>query len=221
MSARPGPSGGDALVERLGPVLTALRGRADELNSLDGVAGDGDLGVTVTLAVDAVREALAGLAPGTPVDQVLRTIGRTVAQRAPSTSGTLLAFAILAAAKVDPGTDDSMAGPVAALSRLDAAVETIAARGKVAVGDRTMLDALAPAVDAWRAAIEADAGADAAGVLRAAAVAASTGAAATASMEPTVGRAGWLKDRAMGHPDAGASLISMAFEGAAEAEADA
>ena len=221
MSERAGASGGDAFVERLGPVLAALRERADELNALDAVAGDGDLGVTVTLAVDAVREALAGLAPGAPVDEVLRTIGRTVAQRAPSTSGTLLAFAVLAAAKVDPAADESMAGPGAALPRLDAAVETIASRGKVAVGDRTMLDALAPAVDAWRATIEADAGADARAVLRAAAEAAAIGAASTASMEPTVGRAGWLKDRAMGHPDAGASLIAMAFEAADEAEGNA
>jgi dihydroxyacetone kinase len=207
---------GDAFVARLRPTLDRLRAHADELNALDAVAGDGDLGVTVTLAIDAVRETLDSTAPDTPIDELLRAIGRTVAQRAPSTSGTLIAFAILAAAKVDPAGDAGLGGPAVALRRLDAAVETIATRGKVGVGDRTMLDALEPAARAWRVASEA--GGDARSVLRAAAEAAAAGAAATTSMEPTVGRAAWLKDRAMGHPDAGASVVAMAFAAAVAAE---
>ena len=81
------------------------------------------------------------------------------------------------------------------------------------VGDRTMLDALRPAVDAFRAAIER--GEPLPGAARAAATAAGDGAAATASMTPTVGRAAWLGDRARDHEDAGARLVAMAFDAAA------
>jgi dihydroxyacetone kinase len=81
-----------------------------------------------------------------------------------------------------------------------------------------MLDALDAAVVAWRAA--SDGGDDLAMVLRAAADAAARAAQATAAMDPTVGRAAWLRDRAIGHPDAGASLVAMAFEAAATAAAE-
>jgi dihydroxyacetone kinase len=200
------------------PVLDALRARREELNALDAVAGDGDLGVTVGLAADAIADAVAALAPDAPVDEALRAIGRSIAQRAPSTAGTLIAFAFLAAAKVGPPEDDDAAGPARAQPYLDAAVRSIAERGKVAVGDRTMLDALDAAVRAWRAA--SDGGDDLATVLRTAADAAARAAEATAAMDPTVGRAAWLRDRAIGHPDAGASLVAMAFEAAATAAAE-
>jgi dihydroxyacetone kinase len=200
------------------PVLDALRARREELNALDAVAGDGDLGVTVGLAADAIGDAVAALAPDAPVDEALRAIGRSIAQRAPSTAGTLIAFAFLAAAKVGPPSGDDAAGPARALPYLDAAARSIAERGKVAVGDRTMLDALDAAVRAWRAA--SDGGDDLATVLRTAADAAARAAEATAAMDPTVGRAAWLRDRAIGHPDAGASLVAMAFEAASTAAAE-
>ena len=125
---------------------------------------------------------------------------------APSTGGTLIAFALMAAAKatVDPGAP-SLAR---AAAYLDAAAASIAQRGQVERGDRTMLDALGPAAEAVHAAVPRQRAATAA---RDAATAADEGAAATATMAAKVGRAGWLAERAAGHEDAGARLVALAF----------
>jgi dihydroxyacetone kinase len=205
-----GEPGGD-LGDLLAAVATSLAADRDRLNRLDGVAGDGDLGVTVTLAA----EAIAGIVPeirGLSVPDALRRVGTEIARKAPSTSGTLVAFAFLAAGRVaHAAAEDPGAG---AIPYLEAATRSIAERGKVSVGDRTMLDALQPAVDGYRSAIER--GEPVADAVRAAAAAADEGARATASMAPTVGRAAWLGDRARGHEDAGARLVAMAFRAAAD-----
>jgi len=117
----------------------------------------------------------------------------------------------MAAAKADVTPDLPPIERAAAY--LDAAATSVAQRGHVEPGDRTMLDALRPATLAIRRA--ADAGLDAATAAREAAAAADAGARETASMMATVGRAGWLADRAAGHEDAGARLMAMAFAAAA------
>ncbi len=203
---------GAGLARLLAPILDDLDGRRDELNALDGVAGDGDLGLTVSLAGGAVRDMLPELA-GVPIEEALRLIGRTIAKHAPSTSGTLVAFAFLAAAKVGPVAEDGAGRRRPLFPYLEAAGRSIAERGKVELGDRTMLDALGPAIAAYRGAAET--GADASTAVHAAAEAATSGAAATEWMEAKVGRAGWLQDRARGHRDAGAALVATAFEAAA------
>jgi dihydroxyacetone kinase-like protein len=201
---------GDVLIA----VAAALTAARDELNRLDGAAGDGDLGLTAHRAAEALVETVPTLAGMTPADAI-KAVGMTVARRAPSTGGTLIAFACLAAARVPPRSD---ADPVALVGDLlVAARDEVATRGKVAVGDRTMLDALAPAVDAYRE--RASAGASLAAALDAAATAAEAGAAATVGMEATTGRAGWLADRARGHEDAGARLIAIVLRAIADAAA--
>jgi phosphoenolpyruvate---glycerone phosphotransferase subunit DhaL len=203
---------GAGLAALLGAVLADLEGSRDELNRIDGIAGDGDLGITVAGASLAVRELLPAI--GTlPLPEALRRVGLEIARRAPSTAGTLVAFAFLAAAKVEPAPGAGAGETAAAL--LDAAERSVRERGRVGPGDRTMLDALAPAAVAFRATIEAGDGEAAAAA--AAARAASAGAAATSAMEATVGRAGWLRERAQGHPDAGAVLVALAFEAASRA----
>jgi dihydroxyacetone kinase len=195
-------------------VAVALRDAKDELNRLDGIAGDGDLGLTAGRAADALDSIAAPLPADDPATAA-RTVGMALAAKAPSTLGTLVAFACLAAAKVElpAGT----AGPAAAAALLGAARDEIARRGKVAPGDRTILDAVAPAVDA----IEATMGSGAApgDVAAAASRAADEGARATAAMEARTGRAGWLAERARGHEDAGARLAAIVL-GAAERAVD-
>ena len=195
-------------------VATELVQTRDELNRLDGVAGDGDLGLTVTNACRALIDLAPSLTELSEAEAI-RKCGTEIARKAPSTGGTLIAFALMAAAKaaVDPGA------PAAerAASYLEAAAASVAQRGQVEPGDRTMLDALAPAAGAVRRV--ADEGGDGAAAARAAAAAADEGAKATASMAAKVGRAGWLADRAAGHEDAGARLIAMAFGAAAKVAA--
>ena len=80
------------------------------------------------------------------------------------------------------------------------------ARGKAQLGERTLLDALHPAIAALNEA------ADLASGLNAAAIAARNGAKATSQMTPRHGRAGWIGERAKGLEDAGANVIATAFE---------
>lgn len=191
-------------------VATELAEHRDELNRLDGVAGDGDLGLTVSTACRALLE-LAPTLESLPEPDAIRKCGMEIARKAPSTGGTLIAFALVAAAKADLGPD---AAPlVRAAAYLEAAAASIAQRGQVESGDRTMLDALRPAADAVRTA--ADAAFEPAEAARTAAAAADAGARTTATMAAKVGRAGWLADRAAGHEDAGARLIARAFAAAA------
>lgn len=207
--------GGAAIGELVAAVAADLLESRDELNRLDGVAGDGDLGLTVTNACRALVELAPSLAE-LPEPDAIRRCGTEIARKAPSTGGTLIAFALMAAAKAP--VDPSSPAAERAAGYLEAAAASIAQRGQVAPGDRTMLDALAPAAAAVRRV--ADAESDARMAAREAATAADDGAKATASMSAKVGRAGWLAERAAGHEDAGARLLAMAFAAAADAAAD-
>ena len=201
-----------AIAALLGAIATALRDARDELNRLDGLAGDGDLGLTAGRAADALDE-IAPTLPAADPAAAARAIGMALAKRAPSTGGTLVAFACLAAGKVELAEDAS--GVLSAARLLGAGRDELIRRGKVTEGDRTMIDALAPAVAALEAA--ATTGATPRDAAAAAARAADEGARATAGMEATTGRAGWLADRARGHEDAGARLVAIVFEAAATA----
>jgi dihydroxyacetone kinase len=198
------------LTDLLDAIAEAVIAEADALNRLDGVAGDGDLGVTMTTAANALKALRDEIEPLDPAS-ALRRCGSELARKAPSTSGTLVATAFLRAARVagEPAADE-----VAALTRaLEAAQQGIEERGKAAPGDKTMLDALAPAVAALREA----GGQPLPAALARAAAAAEAGAAATRGMRAKVGRAGWLAERSEGSEDAGAHLVSTVFAAAARA----
>jgi dihydroxyacetone kinase len=203
----------------LAAVVGAVAGAAEELNRLDSVAGDGDLGVTMTQAAGALTAILPEL-EGQDLAAQLRRCGGELARKAPSTSGTLVATGFLRAARAAgeaggaPGGQPG--GDTARLARLlGAAQQGIQERGKAAPGDRTLLDALAPAVAALEAAGKEGAGV--ATALARAAQAAHEGAEATRTMRAKVGRAGWLADRAAGHVDAGAYLVALVLDAARRA----
>jgi len=198
MAASP-PSLGEALLAAAGALLAS----AEELNRLDGQAGDGDLGVTMTQVAKVLQER-AGMAVGP--SELLASCGAEIARRAPSTSGTLTATAFLRASKaLGEGQ-----GGVAALERcFRAAFEGVQARGKASVGDRTALDGL----DAVCASLRRSA-AEGLGVgeaLERAAEAAAEAASASATMLPKAGRASWVAERALGHPDAGCRALAIAL----------
>lgn len=186
----------------------------DALNELDAAAGDGDLGVTLAAAAKALKESLDEAPDG--VAPLLHSCGLAIAKAAPSTCGTLVATGFLTAAKA---ADATAATPVELLARLsEAAVQGIEARGKAAPGDRTLLDALAPVADAFKAA--AAEGLPLVEALSRGAAAAKDGAVRTAEMEPRAGRARWVGERSRGHEDAGAAFVALAFEAVRKAVAD-
>jgi dihydroxyacetone kinase-like protein len=195
------------LAEALLAAAGALAASAEELNRLDGQAGDGDLGITMT-EVARVLEEHAGAALGPA--QLLASCGAEIARRAPSTSGTLTATAFLRASKA---LGDGRGG-VEALERcFQAALEGVQARGKASVGDRTALDGLDAVCASLRQSVAQGAGT--AEALRYAADAAAAAAEASASMVPKAGRASWVAERALGHPDAGCKALAIALEAVA------
>ena len=120
------------------------------LTDLDAAIGDGDLGVTVGDGSLAAAAALSAVPPDATPAVVLRTVGMTLARANPSTFSALAMGALVAAAK-DLG-DEADVGFDAGLRAARAAADSIATRGKSAVGDKTVLDALVPSLDAAAAA---------------------------------------------------------------------
>jgi dihydroxyacetone kinase len=203
------------VLELLQAVAADVADATSELNRLDAVAGDGDLGATMATAAAALQALLPEL-EGDPLASVCRRCGSELARKAPSTSGTLLATAFLragaAAAASAPQEDESHVGLLARL--VVAGQQGIQDRGKAKPGDKTMLDALIPAAVALQEAA-ANGERDIRAAVAAAASAATAGAQATVDMRATVGRAGWLADRSAGHQDAGAYLVALIFDSAA------
>ena len=208
-----GPSAACAMF--IAGVAADVAASAELLNRLDAAAGDGDLGVTVRNAAEGLAAVVSAVA-SLELPDAIRRMGTELARRAPSTGGTLVAFAFMAAGRALAGADAAdRDDPIrAAAIAVAAASASIAERGHVAVGDKTMLDALEPAARALAAG--ADAGLSLHAAARSAAVAADAGARGTATMRATVGRAGWLAERSQGHEDAGARLVALAFAAAAE-----
>jgi phosphoenolpyruvate---glycerone phosphotransferase subunit DhaL len=201
---------GDELRLLLVGALPRLAASRDELRDLDAAIGDGDLGITVGDGAVAAAAALAELEPGATPAVVLRTVGLTLARANPSTFSALAMGALLAAAKEldDDATVDGESG----LRAAQAGAASIATRGKSAVGDKTVLDALVPSLDA--------AVADAEAPLTAAIAAARAGVESTRDLVSQRGRAAWVGERTAGHPDGGATAWVRVLE-AVQAELEA
>jgi dihydroxyacetone kinase-like protein len=181
------------------------------LTNLDREIGDGDHGENLDRGFRAVVAKLDGDPPATP-GAVLKTVATTLISTVGGASGPLLGTAYLKAAAA-AGDATELDGPAVA-AVLAAARDGVVARGKAEPGDKTMVDAWTPAVDAARAA--ADGGADPADVLQAAADAARTGAEATDALVARKGRASYLGERSAGHRDPGAESSALLLAVAAE-----
>ena len=158
----------------------------------------------------AVLAKLDGGPPGGPA-ALLKQTGMTLVSSVGGASGALYGTFFLRMAGT-AGTADGIdqAGFAAALR---AGVEGIVARGKAEAGDKTMYDALAPAVDALDAAMAGD---DFSGALRAAADAAAAGRDATTPLLARKGRASYLGERSVGHQDPGATSAALLVAAAAD-----
>jgi phosphoenolpyruvate---glycerone phosphotransferase subunit DhaL len=197
---------GHSLVALLDPALDALAAGQDELRDLDAALGDGDLGITVSKGCQAVRAKLAGLDSDTPPAHVLRTAGAAFASANPSTMAALIGGGLLAAAKaIGPAPTLDRTG---ALTIGRAVADSIATRGKSRPGDKTVLDALVPSLDA----LAATAASDPDVALVAMAAAAEDGIRRTAGLQSQRGRAAWLGERSVGHPDPGATAYLRLLE---------
>ncbi|SRR5579875_817879 len=185
----------------------ALHEQRDYLTSLDAAIGDADHGINMDRGFTAVLDKLPTVAEA-DVGTILKTVGATLVSTVGGASGPLYGTAFLRAGTALAGRQELR--PVDALAGFEAAYEGIVARGKAQRGEKTMLDAFGPALDALRAAIEAKQ--PFANALRAAADAAQAGALATTPMMATKGRASYLGQRSIGHQDPGATSLALFFQ---------
>ena len=187
----------------------SLHEQRDYLTQLDAAIGDADHGTNMDRGFTAVVEKLDGLEG--PPGKLLTTAGSTLVSTVGGASGPLWGTALRRAGRT-LGDADDFSGPELA-DALDAALAGIVELGAAQEGDKTMVDALAPAVRALRE--ELDGGGTLTSALAAARAAAEGGMRATVPMQASKGRASYLGERSIGHQDPGATssaLIIAALE---------
>jgi dihydroxyacetone kinase-like protein len=185
---------------------------AQHLSDLDAAIGDADHGINMERGMSAV---LAALDEATPADMsaLCKQVGMTLVKSVGGASGPLYGtFFLRMAGALGPGDSVDAADFAKALR---AGVEGVVQRGRAEAGDKTMFDALAPALDALDAALAS--GEDFSAALADATAAAETGRDATESMVARKGRASYLGQRSVGHIDPGATSAAMLIAAAAQA----
>ncbi|MEV6243803.1 dihydroxyacetone kinase subunit DhaL [Lentzea sp. NPDC051838] len=200
-------------------VVAALRAAAvvvqehrDELVRLDQAIGDADHGENMRRGFTALVSKLDSESPATP-GKVLKLVATTLISTVGGAAGPLYGTAFLRAAAAVGDLEELDCEAVA--RALQAALDGVVARGKAVVGDKTMVDALTPAV---AAAAQADSVANA---LSAAADAAEEGASSTVPMVARKGRASYLGERSAGHLDPGARSTALLLRAFADSAAKA
>jgi len=178
---------------------------------LDAVVGDGDFGYSMARGFEKVLDGWDDF-DRTDIGTFLKKVAVVITSRIGGTSGPIWGTAFLRAGST-AGAVDELA-PAQIVAMLTAAFEGIKARGKSDVGDKTLLDALVPAVGTIEE--QVDAGHDAATTLRAAADTARTKAEATRSMQAMRGRASYTGERSIGTLDAGAVAVAVMLEALAD-----
>lgn len=189
---------GAQLRQLLDGALETLQLARDELRDLDAAIGDGDLGITVAEGAEAAREGLSATAETVTPVQVLRTVAQQFASANPSTMSGLVATALLAGSTVLESAEDlNREGATELLYR---AIAKIQERGLAEVGDKTIVDALVPSLQALRSA-----GPDDRAALAAMTAAAQDAVITTTGLRSRRGRAAWVGERTIGAADGGAT----------------
>jgi len=190
-------------IEEISAAITAER---DHLTQLDAAIGDADHGVNMERGFSAVAAKLAsaeGLTPG----RVLMSAGATLISTVGGASGPLYGTALREAGKaLGDGEEFDAAGLLVALRAALAGVQKL---GAATPGDKTMVDAFAPALQAFGEALEMSG--ELAAATTAARQAAEEGMRATIPLQARKGRASYLGPRSMGHQDPGATSTALIF----------
>ena len=194
-------------------VASTIADQTDYLTQLDSAIGDADHGVNMNRGFAAVTEALADYEAATVGDLLVR-VGTTLVSRVGGASGPLYGSAFRAMGK-------ELGAPIVDSAQLTAALrmglEALQKLGAAVPGDKTIVDAYVPALEALQVAV--DAGESLAAATAAAAGAAQEGMRATIPMQARKGRASYLGPRSVGHQDPGATSTWFIFRSLAEAAA--
>jgi dihydroxyacetone kinase-like protein len=181
------------------------------LTELDSAIGDADHGINMDRGFTAVKAELAAHAPSN-IGSIFQNVATTLIRHVGGAAGPLYGTFFLRAAAACAGKTEIEAADVLAL--FQAGIEGVGQRGKAVAGDKTMMDALLPALDAMRKAIED--GGSLAAILDEGAAAAQAGMLATIPMQARKGRASYLGARSIGHQDPGATSSYLLLKAAAD-----
>ena len=189
----------------------ALKADQAMLTELDQAVGDGDLGVTAVKLAEALESAADQ--GGADLGKFLAQTGMALNRAAPSTMGTLMATALMQAGKRVVGKESLTAADLTQL--LSAATEGVRTRGKANLGDKTLLDALQPASDAFAAALSE--GKPLPAAAEAMVAAARDGRDRVTPLRNRIGRASWLGERTEGKVDPGCGFAVVVLTALASA----
>jgi dihydroxyacetone kinase-like protein len=196
-------------------IAAAMDAHKDRLTQLDSAIGDADHGANMHRGFSAVHAALPGFEAAT-VGEVLAQTGSLLISVVGGASGPLYGTAFRSLGKA---LDTRTADPALLAEALAAGLAGVQRLGAAAEGDKTMIDAYAPALAAFRQSVAA--GGDLAAAAGAAADAAEEGMRATAPMQARKGRASYLGPRSVGHQDPGATSTALIFRALADTAAPA
>jgi dihydroxyacetone kinase-like protein len=190
----------DDVVRFIRAYADVIAEQKDHLTQLDSAIGDADHGINMNRGMKAVLAKLDGHADG-DIGATLKTVGMTLVSTVGGAGGPLYGTLFLQLGAATSGKSELE--PADWEAALAAAVDGVIARGKAELQDKTMVDALVPGRDAYRAALED--GASFAEALRRSAAAAEEGMKATIPLVARKGRASYLGERSAGHQDPGAT----------------
>lgn len=186
-----------------------IRANHEQLSRLDGAIGDGDHGTTILRTMETVEKTVAEN-PAPDFKKLLAAVGWAVMSADGGSTGPLLGSFFTGMAEPAAGKTELDAAALSAM--FDGGLAKMQKISRAQLGDKTMMDALMPAVAALKTPQ-----ANLALMLQAAAAAADQGAQTTKNFRAKFGRAKNLGDRTIGHPDPGAVSISLIFKGFSEA----
>lgn len=194
-------------IEILRAVADKITAEKDYLTGLDNVIGDGDHGINMARGMGEVVKKLEGLADAKPGD-ILKNTGMTLVSTVGGASGPLYGTFFMRLGNALAGIDDVSMQDF--LKAMQIAVDSVAQRGHSTQGEKTMLDAMYPSLEAMNAAFAE--GLESKDILAHGVEAARKGRDATADIIATKGRASYLGERSIGHIDPGASSYTMMLE---------
>jgi dihydroxyacetone kinase-like protein len=199
--------GNKEVIDMILGAVEKIRENHEILSKLDSATGDGDHGTTMLRSVKAVEDTIKAN-PDEKLKDLLHKIGWEIMSADGGSTGPLLGSFFMGMSEAVDGVSQLDSPAVAEM--IIAGAGKMHKQSRAQVGDKTMMDAMLPAVDVLKA---ADKDVTAQEILKQAAKAASDGADATKDMKAKFGRARNLGDRVIGHKDPGAVSISLIFQG--------
>jgi len=191
-------SNGVAALEAIGDTIEKNK---ELLTELDAAIGDADHGINMNRGWEAVLAKIRSLAPGADIGTLMKTVAMTLISTVGGASGPLYGTAFLRAAGVAQGKQ--VIDKDTALKMFEAAINGVKERGKASRGEKTMLDALEPAFEAFTNGVKEEK--TLVQCLELACIAANEGIEYTKTIIATKGRASYLGERSLGHQDPGAT----------------